>query len=108
MNFKAVIAPMALIALLSLPVVANADTVNQRLANQHKRIENGIHSGELTYKEQHAVEARDAKIHRYEHSDRKHNKGKLSSAESKHLQHRLNYNSHKIYAKKHNGKIKQY
>ena len=108
MKATTIIVPAVLSALFALGGVANANTVNQRLHNQHLRIERGIHSGELTYREQHRVEARDARIHHSEYLDRRHDKGHLTVAERHRLQGRLNYNSKHIYADKHNGSVRNY
>lgn len=108
MNIKTLIAPAALIGLLALPVVANADTINQRLENQHSRIEQGIRSGELTYREQRNVESRDASIYRTEQRDRACDNGRLTGFERKQLNQQLNNDSRAIYRDKHNGVVQAY
>jgi hypothetical protein len=107
-NIKSLLVPAGLIAMLALPAIANADTVNGRLHDQHVRIEHGIRSGELTYGEQHRVEGRDARIFRTEHRDRFADHGRLTRGERFRLTGALNHNSRLIHRDKHNGSVREY
>jgi len=84
------------------PMIAEAQTVNQRLHMQHLRIKQGAHSGELTRGEAGRVRSADHRIHRSEERDRKTDHGHLTAGESRRLQGRLNRNSNRIYRLKHN------
>ena len=111
MNNKIALAviPAVLAASTLLGVVAaQADTINQRFANQHQRIAQGMHSGELTYREQAKVESSDARIHRQDVRFRANHNGRLSSGERTRLNRELNANSRKIYGLKHNGNVREF
>jgi len=94
-----------LIAAVTLvPNTASAQTVNQRLKNQHERIHNGIKNGNLTRNNAARLRARDMAIHAREHRDRMTQHGHLTNPERHRLQHSLNRTSKAIYRDKHNGK----
>ena len=81
--------------------------VNQRLENQHDRIQQGVKDGELTKAEATRVRANDAGIHAEERVDRRANDGKLTSGERQHLERQLNRNSRQIYREKHNARTRK-
>jgi hypothetical protein len=78
--------------------------VNQRLENQHDRIQVGVKDDQLTKGEATRLRADDAAIHAEEKVDRKANDGKLTNSERRHLQRQLNQNSRAIYRARHNDK----
>lgn len=92
----------ALLALaLASPV--GAAEVDQREANQQKRIAEGVENGSLTPKETANLENREAKIHNEIKTDRAANGGKLTPAERAKINREQNRTSKAIYRKKHNA-----
>lgn len=92
----------ALLALaLAFPV--GAAEVDQREANQQKRIAEGVENGSLTPKETANLENREAKIHNEIKTDRAANGGKLTPAERAKINREQNRASRAIYRKKHNA-----
>ena len=83
-------------------VVKPKDKVDKRVANQQKRIGQGIESGALTTKEGAKLETKEAAIRKEVHTDRKANGGKLTSAEKQQVNQQQNKASKQIYNKKHN------
>ena len=86
-----------------LPMVASAQVVNPRRSEQHKRIAQGVRSGQLTRHEADKLRAREANIHAHELRDRAMHHGYLTGRERRHLKGRLNRTSGAIYAHKHNA-----
>ncbi len=99
---KAALAAILLGAAL-LPVAAQADSINQRLHDQHGRIHQGVGSEQLTRREQYRLNRRDASIHRQEHRNRRLNGGHLTAGERQRLNRELNRSSRTIYQDKHNS-----
>ncbi len=81
-----------------------APTINQRLENQHDRIQAGIKDDQLTKGEATHLKADDAAIHAEERVDRLANGGKLTRSERLQLNHQLNRNSRQIYRDRHNNR----
>ena len=79
-------------------------TVNQRLENQHDRIQAGVQDGQLTKGEATRLRADDAAIHAEERVDRRANDGHLTKGEKKQLNRQLNRNSRRIYRDRHNNR----
>jgi Skp family chaperone for outer membrane proteins len=93
-----------LVSAFALPAFAqntNTPNIDQRQANQQRRIANGIKTGELTAREAQHLEKREAKID----ADKQAAKadGKVTRAERRKLQREENRASRAIYRKKHNG-----
>jgi hypothetical protein len=88
-------------------MAAAQQTANQRLENQHDRINQGIKSGELTRKEAGHLEAKDARIKNNERFDRRKDNGKLRPAQRASLNKQLNHASRDIYRDKHNNKTQK-
>ena len=95
---------LAFLAIAGLAFTAAAQTsstprVDQRQANQERRIEQGEKSGALTQKEAARLEKGQARI------EKKENKamadGKMTKKERKQLEHAQNQQSKKIYREKH-------
>jgi hypothetical protein len=76
--------------------------VNQREANQQKRIANGINNGSLSPKETTNLERREASVQKQEQADMAKHNGHLTKAEQRHLNQRQNHISRSIYKDKHN------
>jgi len=104
MNVKFALIGLA-VAVLSAPTFAQStDTkstprIDQRQANQEKRIEQGVKSGELTTKETAKLEKGQAKVQKMENkavAD-----GKVTNKEKKHIEHAQDQQSRKIHHEKH-------
>jgi hypothetical protein len=78
--------------------------VNQREANQQKRIANGINNGSMNAHETANVERREASVQKQEQADMAKHNGHLTKAEQRQLNRRQDRISHSIYKDKHNGK----
>ena len=92
----------ALIAIVGLAWTgtATADPLKYRMVNQHYRIKDGVASGALTYWEARHLRQKHRQIRRMRHhflAD-----GRLSHRERRILIRRLNHNSDRISAFKHN------
>ena len=97
-----IIASLIVIAGLAWTGTASAGPLKKRLIIQHHRINHGIESGELTYREARQLRHHHRKIRMLRHhflSD-----GRLSHRERRMLDRRLDRNSGRIYAFKHNGR----
>jgi hypothetical protein len=79
-------------------------TVNQRLENQHDRIQAGTRDDQLTRNERTRLRASDAAIHAQERVYRRANDGKLTRSEKHQLTRELNRNSRQIYRARHNDR----
>jgi hypothetical protein len=87
-------------------VGAEAQTVNQRLRDQHAREAQGIRTGELTRHEARRVRSSDRRIHLSEFRDRTMHGGHLTMGERTRLNNRLNRNSARICRLKHNARVR--
>jgi demethoxyubiquinone hydroxylase (CLK1/Coq7/Cat5 family) len=94
-----------IVAVFSVPAFAQStDTkstprIDQRQANQEKRIEQGAKSGELTTKETAKLEKGQAKVQKKE--DKAVADGKVTKKEQKHIEHAQDQQSKKIEREKH-------
>lgn len=79
-------------------------TINQRLENQHDRIQAGTKDDQLTKNERTHLRANDAAIHAQERVYRRANGGTLTHGEKKQLNRELNRNSRNIYRDRHNNR----
>ena len=95
---------IALIALSLTAGVADAQTVDQRHADQASRIGNGVASGRLTPGEAGRVERQQGSIDAQESRMRSRDGGRLTSYDRARLQHRESNASGHIYRAKHNGR----
>jgi hypothetical protein len=75
--------------------------IDKRQANQEKRIEQGVKSGELTKKEAAHLEKREAKLQADKQKAAA--DGKVTKKEREHLQHEANRDSKAIYRQKHDA-----
>jgi len=78
--------------------------VNQREANQQKRIANGINNGSMNAHETANVERREASVQKQEKADMAKHNGHLTKAEQRQLNRRQDRISRTIYKDKHNNK----
>ena len=78
--------------------------VNARQDRQQNRINQGVHSGQLTARETSHIEHNETAIHNEVHNDREANGGHLTAAEHNHVEHQQNKESRQIYNDKHNAK----
>ena len=77
--------------------------VDQRRANQQKRIGQGVASGQLTARETARLESKEAKINGQVRAECKANGGKLTPAEKQQVNGESNRESKQIYKQKHDG-----
>ncbi len=100
---------VATLALASLSGAAQAQTagpaatprVDQRQAQQERRIDQGVASGQLTRREAGRLEGQQARINRAE--DRAKADGKVTAGERRHLTHMQNRASRHIKREKHDA-----
>jgi hypothetical protein len=79
-------------------------TINQRLENQHDRIQAGTKDDQLTKGERTHLRADDAAVRAQERVYRQANGGKLTNGEKKQLNRELNRDSRQIYRARHNNR----
>jgi hypothetical protein len=79
-------------------------TINQRLENQHDRIQAGTKDGQLTKAERTRLRADDAAIRAQEKIYRQANDGKLTNSERRQLTRELNRTSRQIYRARQNDR----
>jgi hypothetical protein len=77
------------------------EQVNQRLANQNKRIVAGEESGKLNAAQAEHLQAKDAQIRQQERADAAAHGGHITQGEQQQLNREENRNSGKIYREKH-------
>ncbi len=86
-------------------VAADRDPgVNHRQNRQHERIEQGVHSGQLTHQEAKSLRSEQRSIRQQEHKDKA--DGKMTAAERKDLHKDLNQANKDIYKDKHNAEVR--
>ncbi len=78
--------------------------VNARQDRQQNRINQGVHSGQLTGRETSNIEHNETTIHNEARSDRAANGGRLTGAEHNQIEHQQNRESRQIYRDKHNAR----
>ncbi len=90
---------LALVALV--PAFAGAQTIDQRLHEQHERIVQGVRSGELTRRETRTLDRRDAIVRAQERVDRRFDGGHLTYGERRGIERELNREGRAINRDKH-------
>ena len=105
-NTVKLLAGIALLGATLAPMAAQAESINQRLNNQHRRIHQGVGSDQLTRGEQRRLNRRDTLIHAQEHVDRRFDHGRLTAGERRGLNRELNRSSAAIYRDKHNAAVR--
>jgi hypothetical protein len=79
--------------------------VNARQHRQNERIEQGVHSGQVTHKEAKSLRSEQRAIRREERKDKA--DGKLTATERKGMYGYQNQASKDVYAAKHNADLRQ-
>jgi hypothetical protein len=95
------------IASAQTPATTNDDqhqSVNQRLENQHDRIQAGTRDDQLTKGERTHLRADDAAVRAQERVYRQANGGTLTTGERRQLNRELNRDSRQIYRARHNNR----
>jgi hypothetical protein len=77
------------------------EQVNQRLANQNKRIVAGEESGKLNAAQAEQLQAKDGQIRQQERTDAAAHGGHITKPEQRQLNREENRNSQRIYQEKH-------
>lgn len=95
----------ALLGAALLPLAAHADSIHDRLHDQHRRIHQGVVSGQLTRREQYRLNERDARIRRQEHHARM-SGGRFTPRERQRIQRELNHTGGNIYHQRHDGQVR--
>ncbi len=109
-KFKISIAALLIAALPALafaqptPATSATPGIDKRQANQQKRIDQGVKSGELTGREAARLEKGQAKIQRME--DKAKSDGVVSAKERKRIEHEQDKQSKRIAREKHDRQRK--
>lgn len=90
-----------LAAAFVLPVLSHAAEVDHRLYNETARINQGVRSGRLTYREAAHLHAEKRAIRHETNILRARNGGTLTPRERARINRQENHLSHKVYAEKH-------
>lgn len=88
----------------NIPNHPRVNQVNQRVKNQHNRIEQGIKSGKINKQQAHQLHQERRAIKTEERAMRKADKGHLTKQDQKILNRQLNKRSTQIYKEKHPNK----
>ena len=78
--------------------------MNARQDRQQNRINQGVHSGQLTRGETSNIEHNETAIHNEARNDRAANGGRLTPGEHNQIEHQQNQESRQIYRDKHNAR----
>jgi len=92
----------AALALSSVPSIASAGEVWNRVENQQDRIAQGVHSGQITRGEYYRDDRTLDRINAQRAYDLRKNDGHLTPSEYRQLNRELNHSSDQIYWTKHN------
>ena len=84
-----------------VPLAVSAQEVRNRQANQQRRIEQGVASGQVTARDAANLEGRESRIYASRRADRVANGGHLTAAERDKLNPRENAASAHVYTDKH-------
>ena len=108
MNLKSVIVTAALVLapaaiFAQTPTPATQPTINQRKADQQRRIGQGVQSGQLTARETGHLEHQEAGINREERGMRAQDNGHLTRQDHRTINRQQNQESRRIYSDKHNA-----
>lgn len=116
MNMKNALATVLVLGSMLMPVAAFADNpknptdlkghprvnqVNQRVQNQHERIEQGVKNGTISKQQATQLHKERADIKTEEHAMRKADGGHLTKGDQKVLNQQMNARSKQIYQEKH-------
>lgn len=92
----------ALAATLAFPILASADEIRQRAIEQQERIHAGLRSGQLTPREAHELERREARLDEEIATMRARNGGRLTLAQRARIDRQQDELSAAISHKRHN------
>jgi Tfp pilus assembly protein FimT len=98
----------ALIAAFALPALAQTDStkrIDQRQANQERRIEQGVKSGALNEREAMRLEKGEARIQKME--DKAAADGKVTLKERARIERAQDMQSRRIYRQKHDRQVRR-
>ena len=96
----------ALVAAPALTLAQNSQTIADRKVHQQQRIANGVRSGQLTARETAHLERQEHAINREQRAMRAQNNGRLTAQDRRTLNRQQNRESGRIYAKKHNARVR--
>ncbi len=97
-----ILAALAALVVAAAPFAAQAGEVQNRINNQHARINQGIGSGQVTRGEDRNLSNRESSIEAQRNRDLYRNGGTLTRGERRNLNARENRLSNSIYYDKHN------
>jgi hypothetical protein len=100
--FRKIVIIAASFAVFIAPLAASAGEVGNRIHDQQGRIDQGVHSGQLTYGEYRSDERHLDAINAQRDRDLRRDDGRLTSGQQARLNHELNRDSGRIYFTKHN------
>jgi hypothetical protein len=105
MKLKTTLLAVMIASLPGLAAAQSPDTkrIDQREANQEKRIEQGEKSGQLTDKEAKRLEKGQAHVQKMEKKAEA--DGKMTKKEREHIEHAQDQQSKKIYREKHDKQV---
>lgn len=92
----------SLVGLTAMSSTAFAGEVDQRQAEQQRRIEQGVQNGSMSPRETARVEHQEAAVRREINRDRRQNGGRLTGREKAKINRQENKMSGEIYRDKHN------
>jgi hypothetical protein len=95
----------AIATVISVPVFAQANTpgIDQRQANQERRIDQGVASGQLNARETARLERGQQRVENQE--TRAKSDGVVTARERAHIQHTQDVQSKRIYRQKHDRQV---
>ncbi len=89
-----------------VPAAASADELSNRIQTEQVRINQGLHSGQLTFGEFRATEDRLAAIAAQRRLDLCRHNGHLTFYDARQLNAELNGDSFRIFVDKHNDRVR--
>ena len=108
MKLKTTLIALMIASLPGLAAAQASDTkstkrIDQRQANQQKRIDQGVQSGQLNQKEAARLEKGQARVQKME--DKAMADGKMTKKERKRIEHAQDQQSKKIFREKHDKQV---
>jgi hypothetical protein len=100
--FTKLVLTSTLLAVFAAPLAANAGEVQNRINDQHGRINQGVRNGSLTYGEYNRLDRSENRIQAERNRDLRQNGGHLTPGEHQSLNRQENRQSRRIYFDKHN------
>ncbi len=100
-----ILAALAAASLAASAAPSLAQPIDQREANQQRRIDQGVGSGQLTGREAVRDQRKLGRIEARTDRLRARQGGALTRAQHARMEHRLNHSSRRIYRTKHNDRV---